>query len=118
LQPEVGSSGTNRYQTFGDADVEMAMLVRFGQQLGFTLREITIFKNEFGDTEVPIARQREIMSERLAAVELQMASLRKLRTYLQRKIAWSDDGAIGTPPQFIVPERMSPLVDPHRARRS
>lgn len=103
FQPDVGSSGTNRYQRFGDEDLEMATMIRFGQQLGFTLREIVALKNEFGESDVPIPRQRQLMAERLAAVEIQLLGIIRLRAYFKQKIAWLDAGAAGKPPEFFVP---------------
>ncbi len=105
LRPDVGTSGSNRYQTFGSEDVDRALFIRFAQQLGFTLREIVAMEAEFANLKMPIARQREIISERLDGVDRQLADLQKLRKYFRRKIAWLDSGAVGTPPAFVVPDR-------------
>lgn len=103
LHPTVGASGSNRYQTFAGEDVARALLIRFGQQLGFTLREIVALEAEFGDSAMPVLRQREMMIERLTGVERQIESLQGLRDYFRSKIAWLDAGAVGTPPPFVLP---------------
>lgn len=100
LQPEIGRSGTNRYQSFDDEQVERALLIREAQSLGFTLREISALSDEYARGDLTVARQAELMRERLAAVDEQAVKLQRLRRYFARKVEWLEAGAVGTPPSF------------------
>ncbi|MBA4287228.1 MAG: MerR family transcriptional regulator [Xanthomonadaceae bacterium] len=100
LLPAVGRSGTNRYQDFDDEQVERALLIREAQALGFTLREISALSDEYARGDLTMARQAELMRERLAAVDEQAARLARLRRYFADKLAWLDAGAIGAAPAF------------------
>lgn len=100
LLPAVGRSGTNRYQDFDDEQVERALLIREAQALGFTLREISALSDEYARGDLTIARQAELMRERLAAVDEQAARLARLRRYFADKLAWLDAGATGAAPAF------------------
>jgi DNA-binding transcriptional MerR regulator len=100
LKPEVGRSGTNRYQSFDATDVDRALLIREAQALGWSLREIGRFGAEYERGDLSDARKIELLRERLDAVERQAAKLRAMRRYFQRKIAWLEAGARGDPPAF------------------
>lgn len=100
LQPEIGRSGTNRYQSFDGEQVERALLIREAQSLGFTLREISALSDEYARGDLTIARQIELMRERLAAVDEQAVKLQRLRRYFASKVEWLEAGAVGTPPSF------------------
>jgi DNA-binding transcriptional MerR regulator len=115
LQPDVGRSGRNRYQDFDAEQVDRALLIREKQALGFTLREIAALSEEFAHG-ISLARQAQVMRERLAAVDEQAAKLARLRRYFMAKIAWLDDGATATPPSFaqIVGEAEDSTVDNSR----
>jgi DNA-binding transcriptional MerR regulator len=99
LTPEVGRSGTNRYQSFDDEQVERALLIREAQALGFTLREIGALSEEYA-RGMSLARQAQLMRERLAAIDEQAVRLKRLRRYFASKIDWLEQGAIGEPPAF------------------
>ena len=102
LQPEIGRSGTNRYQSFDGEQVERALLIREAQSLGFTLREISALSDEYARGDLTIARQIDLMRERLAAVDEQAVKLQRLRRYFASKVEWLEAGAVGTPPSFSV----------------
>jgi len=110
LRPAVPAGASNRYQRFGQDDVERAVMIRFGQSLGFTLREIVALDAEFVRGDLSIARQAALMRERVAAVDEQIDSLRSIRRYLTRKVAWLDAGARGKEPTFT-PARTARLHD-------
>lgn len=99
LTPEVGKSGTNRYQSFDAEQVERALLIREAQALGFTLREISGLSEEYA-RGMSLARQAQLMRERLAAVDEQAAKLARLRRYFAAKVAWLESGAVGEHPSF------------------
>ncbi len=100
LTPEVGRSGTNRYQSFDAEQVDRALLIREAQSLGFTLREISVLGAEYARGGMTLARQAQLMRERLAAVDEQAAKLERLRRYFTSKIEWLEQGAAGEPPSF------------------
>jgi DNA-binding transcriptional MerR regulator len=99
LQPQVGLSGTNRYQDFDAEQVDRALLIREKQTLGFTLREIAVLSEEFSKG-VSLSRQAQVMRERLAVVGEQAAKLDRLRQYFEAKIIWLEGGAQSEPPSF------------------
>lgn len=100
LTPRVGLSGTNRYQDFDAGQVDRALLIREAQALGFTLREISALSDEYGRGGLTVARQAELMRERLAAVDVQAARLDRLRQYFAAKLDWLEAGAKGPAPGF------------------
>ncbi|MGB3124531.1 MAG: MerR family transcriptional regulator [Pseudomonas sp.] len=111
LQPDVGRSGTNRYQDFDAEQVDRALLIREKQALGFTLREIAALSEEFA-RGISLERQAQVMRERLLAVDEQAAKLARLRRYFVAKVAWLEGGATATPPSFaqIVGETENSVV--------
>jgi hypothetical protein len=52
------------------------------------------------EKEASHATSRQVMRERLAAIEEQTAKLRRLRRYSVAKIAWLYDGALSKRPSF------------------
>jgi len=103
LTPQVGVSGTNRYQSFDAGQVERALVIREAQSLGFTLREISTLSDEYERVGMTLARKAELMRERLAEVDAQAAKLRRLRRYFALKLEWLEAGAEGEPPSFMNP---------------
>lgn len=101
LTPQVGVSGTNRYQSFDAQQVERALVIREAQSLGFTLREISALSDEYERVGMTLARKAELMRERLAEVDAQAAKLRRLRRYFAAKLEWLEAGAEGEPPAFL-----------------
>ncbi len=98
LRPTVGSGAGNRYRIFDAADVERALMIRSGQALGFTLREIVALEREATTEGMTFVRQAELMRERIVAIDEQIDSLASVRAYLVEKVAWLDTGAIGPQP--------------------
>jgi len=104
LTPQVGVSGTNRYQSFDAQQVERALVIREAQSLGFTLREIGTLSDEYERVGMTLARKAELMRERLAEVDEQAAKLKRLRRYFAAKLEWLEAGAEGEPPAFLKPK--------------
>lgn len=100
LKPEPSASLSNRYRSFDAEQVDRALLIRQAQSLGFTLREISALSEEYERGGLSLARQAELMRERLAAVDAQAEKLQALRRYFERKIEWLEAGAKGAPPAF------------------
>ena len=98
--PHVGHSASNRYQQFGDADLDRAAVIRTAQQLGFTLKQIVTFNREYAAGAMDRERQLAIMREQLEAVDLKADRIRAMRKYLRAKIAWMEGGEHGAEPIF------------------
>lgn len=104
LKPVEGPrGGSNPYQVFTSADLEMARLVRLAQSLGFTLREIGALNDELSAAGMTRARKAAILRERLGGFEAKAAEIARMTTYLRAKIAWIESGEKGPEPQLSMP---------------
>ncbi|MEO6800212.1 MAG: MerR family transcriptional regulator [Rhodanobacter sp.] len=65
ITPGVGAHGSNRYQQFGSSDVERAALIRVGQQLGFTLKQIAALDREYAGGAMDATRKLAVMHAQL-----------------------------------------------------
>ncbi|MFA6231971.1 MAG: MerR family transcriptional regulator [Rhodanobacter sp.] len=115
ITPGVGVNGSNRYQQFADTDVERASLIRTGQQLGFTLKQIVALNREYAAGAMDTGRKLAVMRSQLQAVDLQAERIRVMRKYLRAKVAWLEAGEQGTEPAFCglkqgdIADRMAPI---------
>src|ERR1700754_18656 len=76
LAPETGSKGgSNPYQIFRKADVEAARMIKLGQGLGFSLREIAALAAEYNAGGMTPERSLELMRGQLARLEEKAAQL-------------------------------------------
>jgi len=104
LKPEEGPrGGSNPYQVFTSADLEMARLVRLAQSLGFTLREIGALNDELRAAGMTKARKAAILRERLVGFEAKAAEIARMTTFLRAKIAWIESGESGPEPELSAP---------------
>lgn len=87
LHPEAGRKGRSRpYQVFSPADLEEARIIRSGQALGLSLREIGSFLDRHaldGDATLLafLADQRDRLTSKVA-------KLQELISFLDAKMAW------------------------------
>ena len=101
LHPEVGTKGGSRpYQVFSALDLEKARIIRAGQALGLSLKEIGAFigKRAFDGQEDDVviaflAEQRDRLTGRIAELE-------KLVAFVDAKIAWLKDPGVGPSPPY------------------
>ena len=101
LHPEVGMKGGSRpYQIFSALDLEKARIIRAGQALGLSLKEIGAFisKRAFDGPEDDVviaflAEQRERLTGRIA-------ELHKLVAFVDAKIAWLRNPGAGPSPPY------------------
>lgn len=100
ITPGVGMNGSNRYQQFADTDVERAALIRTGQQLGFTLKQIVALNREYEAGAMDTGRKLAVLRSQLQAVDLQAERIRVMRKYLRAKVAWLEAGEQGAEPAF------------------
>ena len=99
LRPEVGSKGgRNPYQLFTAEDVRTAELIRLGQALGLTLREIGALLMEEKAGVLDAERSLVILREQRARLATKVAEMTQLVHYLDAKIAWIAGGSKGPPP--------------------
>lgn len=100
IKPLAGATGSNRYQQFNDSDVDRAALIKVGQQLGFTLKQISALSREYEAGGMDRARRLAVMQAQWAQVQEKAAQLDTLQTYLQAKIVWIEGGEKGEEPSF------------------
>ncbi len=101
LHPEVGTKGGSRpYQIFSALDLEKARIIRAGQALGLSLKEIGAFINKRafdgkeGDVVIAfLAEQRDRLAGRISELE-------KLVSYVDAKIAWLRNPGVGPSPPY------------------
>ncbi len=101
LHPEIGAKGGSRpYQVFSTLDLEKARIIRAGQALGLSLKEIGAFINkrafdgEEDDVVIAfLAEQRDRLTGRISELE-------KLVSFVDAKIAWLRNPSVGPSPPF------------------
>jgi|SRR5215471_8664521 len=93
LLPRPARSG-NGYRSYGESELAQIRFIRQTQQLGFSLREIAALRLVHGHDPKNEARRSEndelalyrLVSERLARVDAQIATLRRIRAALRAAI--------------------------------
>jgi DNA-binding transcriptional MerR regulator len=99
LQPQEGQKGGRHpYLMFGEADVHSADVIRVGQALGLSLREIGDLREARRKGDLPIEDRLAMMKDQLARLEAKSAELDKLKAYVRAKIAWQEAGERGEEP--------------------
>ena len=100
LHPEVGAKGGSRpYQMFSALDLEKARIIRAGQALGLSLKEVGAFINKRAfdgrEDELVIA----FLAEQRIRLTGRIAELQKLVAFVDAKITWlKDPDADPSPP--------------------
>lgn len=101
LAPQTGrKGGSNPYQIFTDEHVEEARLIRMGQALGFSLREIAALAKEHRAGGMTPERSLELMRDQCARLEEKAAQVGAMLSYTRAKIAWMEGGQIGPEPSL------------------
>ncbi|MGU3575454.1 MerR family transcriptional regulator [Brucellaceae bacterium C25G] len=101
LKPQSGlKGGRNPYQIFNERDVSTALMIRFAQSLGMSLREIADVARELFDNGLTAEREIEIIDSQLEKLEQKAADLVKLINYLTIKRDWMRHGKSGKEPSF------------------
>lgn len=98
LAPKTGLAGGSRpYFEFTEADVRLLKAIQAGQSLGMSLGEIRMLiaerRSGHGRTKMlkALVSQRDTLTRR--AIEL-----KSMLSFLEKKIAWLEAGAIGPAP--------------------
>ena len=80
------SRTANGYRLYSDADVRRVLLIRNALALGFRLRELSEILKSRDSGRLPCRSVREAAVEKLAAVDAQIADMKKFRAQLQTVI--------------------------------
>ena len=103
LQPQqTQKGGRHPYLMFTEDDVHSADVIRVGQMLGLSLREIGDLREARRRGDLPLADRIAMMKDQLARLEARSAELEKLQAYVRAKIAWQESGEKGAEPQLGV----------------
>jgi DNA-binding transcriptional MerR regulator len=70
VKPSTDAFGSNRYQHFYEHDVNRAALIRIGQHLGFTLKEIVAVNREYEAGGMDRIRRLAVMQAQLPKFKL------------------------------------------------
>jgi|ERR1700722_4634491 MerR family copper efflux transcriptional regulator len=90
--------GRNPYQQFGREDLATAELIRIGQTLGLSLKEIASLMEKRRKGKLPLRGRIDMMKSQLAKLDAKAIELERLRAYVRAKIAWQEDGEKGPEP--------------------
>ena len=101
LHPTVGAKGGSRpYQIFSALDLERARIIRGGQALGLSLKEIgafigqRAFDGEEGDVVIAF------LTEQRGRLTKRISELVRLVSFVDAKIAWLKDPSAGPSPPY------------------
>ena len=100
LKPRAGQSGSNSYRHYQSDDVERATLIKLGQSLGFTLREIKDLMRSWESNTLSIDKKVFVMNQRIEQIDIRIAQLDAIKRYFKAKIEWIEGGSRGRPPIF------------------
>jgi MerR family copper efflux transcriptional regulator len=101
LRPGQGAKGgRNPYQVFTAADVRTAELIRLGQALGLSLKEIGALLKEEQAGRMDAERSLAILREHRDRLSAKADELSRLVAYLDAKIAWVRGGSNGDMPSM------------------
>jgi DNA-binding transcriptional MerR regulator len=99
LRPALGAKGgRNPYQIFSQDDLGRAEMIRLGQALGLSLREIGEFLDEESSGKIDDARSVEILLGQRERLATKIQELTRLVAYLDAKVAWVRAGFGGPKP--------------------
>jgi DNA-binding transcriptional MerR regulator len=93
LQPQqTKKGGRHPYLMFTQNDVHSVEVIRVGQMLGLSLREIGNLREARRRGDLPLPDRIEMMKDKLAQLEVKAVELEKLQAYARAKIAWQEGG--------------------------
>lgn len=99
LAPDTGLlGGNNPYARFAERDVQTARMIRFGQSLGMSLKDIAAVNDEMQADGLSRERAVEIMDEQLAVLDRKAQELTLMASYLRAKRNWIAQGQTGDEP--------------------
>jgi MerR family transcriptional regulator, copper efflux regulator len=101
LKPVAPRQGSNSYRHYAIEDVERAKLIRLGQALGFTLREIKSLMQSWESKTLSVDKKVALMRQKIEEIDARVAHLKAVRRYFQAKIKWIECSGKGAPPAFV-----------------
>jgi MerR family copper efflux transcriptional regulator len=90
--------GRNPYHQFREEDLATAELIRIGQALGLSLKEIGALMEKRRKGKLPLKGRIEMMRAQLAQLDSKAIELERLRAYVRAKIDWQEHGEEGPEP--------------------
>lgn len=103
LRPQTTQKGGRHpYLMFTEDDLHSADVIRVGQALGLSLREIAELREARRRGDLPIEERLALMKDQLARLEAKSAELNQLKAYVRAKIAWQEAGERGEEPTLGV----------------
>jgi DNA-binding transcriptional MerR regulator len=101
LAPEAGcQGGRNPYALFTERDVQIAAMIRFGQSLGMSLKDIAAVNDEMQADGLTRERAVQIMDDQLDTLDRKARDLDRMAGYLRAKRDWIAAGQSGEEPRF------------------
>jgi MerR family transcriptional regulator, copper efflux regulator len=101
LRPRTSDKGGRHpYHFFTTEDVQTAEVIRVGQSLGLSLKEIAALDTERRESGITGERLIEILSGQLAGLEAKARELEKMTRFVRAKIDWLAAGGKGAHPNF------------------
>ena len=101
LRPRTTSKGGRHpYLMFTEDDVHTAEVIRVGQALGLSLRELANLREARRQGRMQLEQRSALMRAQLARLEIKSSELKKLKRYVRAKIAWLEGGEAGPEPQL------------------
>lgn len=117
LQPQqTQKGGRHPYLMFTEDDVHSADVIRVGQMLGMSLREISELRQERREGHLPLEQRLALMKDQLDRLEAKSLELDRLKTYVRAKIAWQEGGEHGAEPQLSAFMESASYRDPDSGR--
>jgi MerR family copper efflux transcriptional regulator len=92
--------GRHPYLFFGQEDSRSAELIRVGQALGLSLKEIAGLMEKRRKGTLSRAQRVELMKAQLTDLDAKAAGLDRLRAYVRAKIDWQEKGEKGPEPRL------------------
>jgi len=84
------AAGSREYRDYRSDTLERLSLIEEGKLMGLTLKEIKPLLDKYLQQQLSEQEQRELVAERLAAIEARMAQLESVRQVLEAKLARLD----------------------------
>ena len=100
LRPVTAHGTGNSYRHYDSSDVERAVLIKLGQALGFTLREIKELMLQWESDSLTDQMKIAVMQQKLQEIDLRIRGLNDVKRYFKAKIQWIQGGSQDKPPAF------------------
>ena len=103
LHPQTTQKGVRHpYVLFREEDVRAADVIRTGQALGLSLKEIADLMEQRRKGKLPREKRVTLMKTLLAKLDGKAVELDRLRIYVRAKIDWQEKGEKGSAPKLPI----------------